>query len=86
MVAFLLKWVNYHDYIQLLTAKKEEAAIKEFKKKLEERARDGLTDCLIPEEYAHVIIPWAEKEGFKVGKGNFSYFVEWGDYGEEEEK
>lgn len=85
MVAFLLKWLDYHAYITLLTAKNEEAVLKDFKKKLEERARDGLTDCRVPDDYEHVIIPWAEKEGFKVVRGACGYFVEWGKGAEDDE-
>ena len=89
MVAFLLKWVNYHDYIQLLTAKNEEAVLKDFKKKMEKRARDGLTDCRVPDGCESIIIPWAEKEGFKVVEYHTGYFVEWGkgaEDGEDEKK
>lgn len=78
MVAFLLKWLDYHAYIKLLTAKNEEAVLNDFKKKLEERARCGCTDCRVPDDYEHVIIPWAEKEGFKVVEYHTGYFVEWG--------
>jgi len=77
MVTFFLKLFNFHAYIQLLAAKKKEADLKDYKKKLEERARDGDTDCLIPDEYAQVIISWAKKEGFKVKKSQFGYFVKW---------
>lgn len=77
MVRLFLKWFDFHAYVQLLTAKKEEAILKEFKKKLEERARDGDTDCLVPEELASIIIPWAKKESFKVEQCQFGYFVKW---------
>lgn len=77
MVTFFLKWFDFRTYIQLLTTKKEKAVLEEFKRKLEERARDGLTDCLVPVEYEHVVIPWAKKKGFKVEQHGLGYFVKW---------
>lgn len=77
MVTFFLKWFDFYVYIQMLTTRKEKSALKEFKRKLEERARDGLTDCLVPMEYEHVVIPWAKKKGFKVEQQGLGYFVKW---------